>query len=66
MHLMQYADIRLIVFRQNYAKKSFVTDLNSLVKKHDLKHIGLVINSVDASSGANGYGYGYGYGYGND
>ncbi|UPT76802.1 polysaccharide biosynthesis tyrosine autokinase [Sulfurovum sp. XGS-02] len=63
MHLMQYADISLIVFRENYAKKSFVTDLNDLVTKHDLKHIGLVINSVDASSGA--YGYGYGYGYGN-
>ncbi|MCW8821330.1 MAG: polysaccharide biosynthesis tyrosine autokinase [Sulfurovum sp.] len=63
MHLMQYADISLIVFRENYAKKSFVTDLNSLVQKHDLKNIGLVINSVDVSSGS--YGYGYGYGYGN-
>ncbi len=62
MHLMQYADISLIVFRENYAKKSFVTDLNSLVEKHHLKHIGLVINSVDESSGSYGYGYGYGYG----
>ncbi len=63
MHLMQYADISLIVFRENYAKKSFVTDLNNLVERHDLKHIGIVINSVDISSGS--YGYGYGYGYGN-
>ena len=62
MHLMQYADTSLIVFRENYAKKSFVTDLNNLVEKHDLKHIGLVINSVDASSSSYGYGYGYGYG----
>jgi len=62
MHLMQYADVSLIVFRENYAKKSFVTDLNNLVEKHDLKHIGLVINSVDASSSSYGYGYGYGYG----
>ncbi|GIT98063.1 polysaccharide biosynthesis tyrosine autokinase [Sulfurovum sp. TSL1] len=65
MHLMQYADMSLIVFRENYAKKSFVTDLNNLVKKHDLKHIGLVINSVDASSSSYGYGYGSGYSYGN-
>jgi capsular exopolysaccharide synthesis family protein len=64
MHLMQYADISLIVFRENYAKKSFITDLNSLVKKHDLKNIGLIINSVDVSSGSYGYGYGYGYGNG--
>ena len=62
MHLMQYADISLIVFREDYAKKSFVTDLNNLVERHDLKHIGIVINSVDISSGSYGYGYGYGYG----
>ncbi len=62
MHLMQYADTSLIVFRENYAKKSFVTDLNHLVKRHDLKHIGIVINSADISSGSYGYGYGYGYG----
>ncbi len=62
MHLMQYADRSLIVFRGNYAKKSFVTDLNNLVKRHDLKHIGIVINSVDIFSGYYGYGYGYGYG----
>ena len=63
MHLMQYADRNLIIFRENYARKSFVTDLNNLVEKHDLKHIGIVINSVDMSSGGfRGYGYGYGYG----
>lgn len=64
MQLMQYADISLVVFRENYAKKSFVSDLNNLVKSHDLKNMGIVINSVDSSSGS--YGYGYGYGYGND
>jgi capsular exopolysaccharide synthesis family protein len=65
MHLMQYADTSLIVFRENYAKKSFITDLNNLVRAHDLKHIGIIINSVDISSGGS-YGYGYGYGYGYD
>ena len=66
MHLIQYADISLIVFREDYAKKSFVTDLNHLIERHDLKHIGLVINSVELSpSGSYGYGYGYGYGYSN-
>jgi Mrp family chromosome partitioning ATPase len=60
---MQYVDTTLIVFRENYTKKSFVTDLNNLIKQHELKHVGIVINSVDISSGS--YGYGYGYGYGN-
>ncbi len=63
MHLMEYADTSLIVFRENVAKKSFVTDLNQLVETHDLKHVGIVINFVDISS-RRSYGFGYGYGYG--
>jgi len=65
MHLMQYADTSLIVFRENYAKKSFITDLNDLVESHNLKHIGIIINSVDIS-GRSHHGYGYGYGYGTE
>jgi len=59
MHLMQYANINLIIFREDYALKSFATDLNSLVERHNLKHIGLVLNASDMSSGSYGYGYGY-------
>lgn len=65
MQLMQYSDLNLVVFRANYAKKSFITDLNHLIEKHDLKNIGLIINSIDKAS-AGTYGYGYGYGYGAD
>jgi len=59
MNLMPYADINLIIFRENYALKSFAKDLNSLVERHDLKHIGIVLNGSDMSSGSYGYGYGY-------
>jgi capsular exopolysaccharide synthesis family protein len=59
MNLMQYAHINLIIFREKYALKSFVKDLNSLVERHDLKHIGLVLNGSDMRTGAYGYGYGY-------
>lgn len=62
MHLMQFSDINLIVFRENYANKSFISDLNKLQNKHDFKHIGIVLNAASLSS--RGYGYGYGYGYG--
>jgi capsular exopolysaccharide synthesis family protein len=63
MHLMEYADMSLIVVREGYSRKIFISDLNILVDKHDLKHIGIVINSVDIASGSYGYGYGYGYGH---
>jgi len=59
MNIMKYADINLIVFREDYAKKVFIKDLNSLVKRHNLQHIGLVLNGSDMRSGAYGYGYGY-------
>lgn len=64
MHLMQFADITLIVVREGYSRKIFISDLNILIEKHDLKNIGLVLNSVDMDAGT--YGYGYGYGYGED
>jgi len=59
MHLIQYADNTLILFRENYALKSFVKDLNELVEQHNLKHIGLLLNGSNMSTGAYGYGYGY-------
>jgi capsular exopolysaccharide synthesis family protein len=63
MKIMQHSDINLILVRENYSKKSFISDLNHLVEKHNLKHIGLVLNAVNITS-SSGYGYGYGYGYG--
>ena len=66
MHLMRYADTSLIVFRANYAKKSFLSDLNKLVEKHKLSHIGILLNGAQASTELHGYGYGYGYGYGEE
>jgi capsular exopolysaccharide synthesis family protein len=59
MNLMPFANINLIIFRENYALKSYVKDLNSLVERHNLKRIGLILNGSDMSSGSYGYGYGY-------
>jgi len=56
MRDIKYAYISLIIFREDYAKKSFVTDLHNLVKRHDLKNIGIATNSMDISSGSYGYG----------
>ncbi len=63
MYLMQYADLTLVVFRENHAEKSFITDLNGLIEKNNLSRIGVILNGSQTSSGSYGYGYGYGYGY---
>jgi len=59
MNVMPYVDISLIIFRENYSKKAFVKDLDSLVERHGLKHIGVVLNGSSMSGGSYGYGYGY-------
>jgi len=40
-------------------KKVFVKDLNNIVKQHDIKNIGVVLNSSKSSNGSYGYGYEY-------
>ncbi|NEW60634.1 polysaccharide biosynthesis tyrosine autokinase [Sulfurovum sp. bin170] len=46
LYLMQHADINLIVIREQIAKKSFVSNLEDMVKQHGIKNVGLVINGT--------------------
>ena len=57
--IMQNADLKLFVLRANYSKKSFVKNIVRLQRNHNLKQMGLVLNSTE---GKGNYGYGYGYG----
>ncbi len=63
IHLMKEADVNLIVFRENYAKTSFVTDLNGIIEKNNFKNVGMVLNNSSSKNSSKTYGYGYGYGY---
>jgi len=60
-YLMQFTDINLVVFRENYAEKSFIDDLNGLIEKNELSKMGIIINGSQMSTKSYGYGYGYGY-----
>ena len=62
IHLMKEADVNLIVFRENYAQTSFVTDLNAIIEKNNLKNVGMVLNGSSSKNSSKNYGYGYGYG----
>jgi len=44
-HIVKYSDINLILFRQNYSKKSFISNLNLLIKDNDIENIGAVLLS---------------------
>lgn len=45
-YLMQYSDINLIVVRENFSKKSSITDLEKMIREKQLKNIGLVLKTV--------------------
>ena len=61
IHLMKFADTNLIVFKENYAEKSFVSSLENIIQKNKLENIALVLNNSKEKNNGDGYGYGYGY-----
>jgi len=63
IRLMQIADQNIIVFRENFSERSFLTGLKNIIEQNNLKNIGLVLNRSKAKAASYGYGYGYGYGY---
>jgi len=59
--LMQYSDLNLIIIREDYTKKGFLSTLEEMIEKHNFKNIGLIINASKAKDGEYGYGYSYEY-----
>ena len=62
IHLMKLADLNLIVFREGKAEKSFVSVLENISEKNNLKNIGFILNHSSTKNSKDAYGYGYGYG----
>ena len=45
-YLMQYADINLVVLREDFSKKSSIADLEKIVREKQLKNVGLVLKTI--------------------
>ncbi|MDN5203875.1 polysaccharide biosynthesis tyrosine autokinase [Fulvivirgaceae bacterium BMA10] len=62
--MMKKSDLPIYVLRADYSRKSFVNNINRLVKVNKFKNISIILNSFRSSRNqAYGYGYGYGYSY---
>ncbi len=55
---MRKADISIYIFRANYSKKEFVSNLQRITRINKLKHITTILNALP-SSAKTAYGYGY-------
>ncbi len=45
LYLMQFSDVNLIVIRENFTKKSFLSSFDQIVKQHGFKNTGLIFNT---------------------
>lgn len=61
--VLKSSDMSLYVFRANKSDKNFLKNAEILKNEHELKHLYLIINYLEANTTRYGYGYGYGYGY---
>ncbi|WP_310394353.1 polysaccharide biosynthesis tyrosine autokinase [Hymenobacter sp.] len=61
--IMRKADIPLYIVRADYSRKSFVKNINRLMRTNNFTRMCTILNDAHASGGY-GYGYGHGYGYG--
>jgi tyrosine-protein kinase Etk/Wzc len=64
IHALKIASIPIYVVRADFSKKSFLKNINRLVKVHKLKNLTLILNSLKKSTNRDyGYGHGNSYGY---
>lgn len=60
LNFSHLADVTVFITRSNYTDKQILVNLNNVIKKGQLKNVGIVINGFERKIG---YGYDYGYSY---
>ncbi|QNF33158.1 polysaccharide biosynthesis tyrosine autokinase [Adhaeribacter swui] len=61
--VMRKADIPIYILRAGFSKKSFLKNMNKIMRINNFNKMCTILNDAD-SMVAYGYGYGYSYGYG--
>ena len=60
IHALKIATIPIYIVRADFSKKTFLKNINRLVKVHRLNNMSIILNSMKRSSNGS-YGYGNGY-----
>ena len=64
--LLKYANIKLVVVRQNFTPRNLFSSIINDLEKRNIQPLSIIINDEKAGLNGYGYNYGYGYGYGNE
>ncbi|NJN25182.1 MAG: polysaccharide biosynthesis tyrosine autokinase [Cyclobacteriaceae bacterium] len=59
IHALKIASIPIYIVRAEFSKKSFIKNINRLVKVHKLSNLALILNSTKRASNGSKYGKGY-------
>jgi tyrosine-protein kinase Etk/Wzc len=54
---MRIADTSIYIFRANYSKKDFITNLKRIVNVHKFSNVTMILNAVPTTGKTYGYGY---------
>ncbi len=64
IHLMKFTDMNIVIFKENHAETSFIDAIHGIIKKSEIKNVGVVLNQSKSKSKSKNKSYGYGYSYG--
>jgi hypothetical protein len=56
---MMRADISIYIFRANYSKREFVSNLQRIVSINKIVNVTTLLNALPSSKKSSAYGYGY-------
>src|SRR5690606_3053038 len=65
LEIFKYADLNMMIVRQDYSYKQSIDYINNLHSKGSVKKLYSVMNGVEVNQGYGGYGSYGSYGYGN-
>lgn len=64
LEIIKWVDYPIYVFRADYSKKEFVSNLDNLITENKIDNLSIVLNDIGRGDSAYSYSYGYSYGYG--
>ena len=60
-NIMKYTDLNLILLKENFAKKEFISTIEKMIIQYQFQNVGLILNASSTVGGEYGYGYSYEY-----
>lgn len=58
VNVLAKVDVPIFIFKANYSKRHFISNLEDVAKPKEIRHLNIILNAESVSKSAYGYGYG--------